>query len=494
MASRVRDASDHPGQTTWLRVLLGLALGLVLVLTAPAPSRADTPLWASLAAEDLRAIHDAIRDNHPGPVDPQNPHYRTWLEHGLVEASTEARRARSYSDYIRALRRYTNGFQDGHLTIDPVVAPKTMDWAGFVVGGDSGAVPEVISAEPDSGVKVGDRVESCDGRSTDALMKARVDPYFWNSAIPQARMSWAGELFIADPDEADRRLKSCRFSSGEVRLNWRTLAADEVGKRFAAALGSGAGDYSLRQIDGVWFVRLPAFWFASDDDRKKLEALVETLKARAPELRKAKVVLDVRGNGGGDSIWGIRVVAALWGEAWTNRVEASFDNTHDFRVSPANERRVSEVLANDKANHEAEAIPYWTLVEAAFQKARTTGSPLAHIDLPPDPPADPPPPDPISGHVYLLTDPRCASACLDFADLVLRLPHATQIGGPTSADAIYIDVNELPLPSGLTNVIYGMKVFRHRVRANNQWYEPQLKWPGGPMTDEAIARWVKTLD
>jgi hypothetical protein len=34
---------------------------------------------------------------------------------------------------------------------------------------------------------------------------------------------------------------------------------------------------------------------------------------------------------------------------------------------------------------------------------------------------------------------------------------------------------------------------RHSLRGNNQWYEPKYRWPGGEMTDEAIAKWVKSL-
>src|SRR6185503_8643955 len=47
--------------------------------------------WSELAIEDLHGIHDIIRDNHPGPVDPENPHYRDWMEGGLVKAVARAR-------------------------------------------------------------------------------------------------------------------------------------------------------------------------------------------------------------------------------------------------------------------------------------------------------------------------------------------------------------------------------------------------------------------
>ena len=464
------------------------------LVSGPARSQPGTSPWAVFAERDLKAIHDTIRDNHPGPVDPQNPHYRDWLEKGLALASAEGRSARTYSDYFRALRRYTNGFEDGHLAIDPVLVPRTTDWAGFVVSADGEGRPVVVSAEADSGVKVGDRIKSCDGRSFDDLMKARVDPYFWNRAIPQVRIgTWAGGLFIANPDERDARLKSCLFSSGAVRLNWRSLPTEQVPKKFAAALSRTGSDFSLKQVDGIWFVRLPRFWFNSAEERTKLEALLEELKVKAPELRKATLVFDVRGMVAATACGAIRIASVLWGVAWTNRIEASFDNSHDVRVSPANKRRIDELLADARQHNDSEALPYWTLVDAAMQRARAEGKPLARIALPPGKPVEPAPPDPVTGRVYLLTNSGCASACLDFADLILHLPGVVQIGGATSADAVYIDVNELPLPSGFANIVYGMKVMRHRVRANNQWYEPKYRWPGGLMTDAAIASWVKSL-
>jgi hypothetical protein len=467
-----------------------------LALSAAAPTRPRPSPWAALAERDLAAIHDIIRDNHPGPVDPENPHYRDWLEDGLVRAGTEAKAARSYSDYVRALRRYTNGFQDAHLVIDPFFVPRASDWTGFVVGAGPDGRAEVLAAEADSGVKVGDRIESCDGQSFDALMKARTDPYFWNSAIPQGRLNWVSEMFVANPDEHGSRLVGCRFSSGTVKLNWRAAPTEELNQKLLAAAGGGTDadqDFDLKEVGGIWFVRLPRFWFKSDDDQNKLNALVEALKAKAPELRRSVVVFDVRGNGGGNSLWGYRLAVALWGEDWANRIEASFDNSHDLRVSPANMRKVSEIVEAVKRQNDADALPYWNKVQGAMRAASAAGRKLAHIDMAPTPPSQRAPPNPVTGRVFLLTDPACGSACLDFADLVLHLPDTVQIGGPTFADAVYIDINELTLPSGLTNIRYGMKVMRHRVRANNQWYEPRYRWPGGPMTDAALAAWVRSL-
>ena len=76
---------------------------------------------------------------------------------------------------------------------------------------------------------------------------------------------------------------------------------------------------------------------------------------------------------------------------------------------------------------------------------------------------------------------------------MLRLPNVVHVGQPTHADAMYIDLNSAPLPSGLGVFQYSMKIFRTRVRGNNEWYTPKYRWPGGLMTDDAVAKWIATL-
>lgn len=454
----------------------GFTLSIAVALTT-LTSAANANPWSELAIEDLHGIHDIIRDNHPGPVDPENPHFRDWMEGGLVKAMAKARVARNYSDYFRALQFYANGFEDGHLNIFPIVAPQSADWPGFVIGTGAEGSPEVISAESDSGVKVGDRIESCDGQPIDALMRTRTDPYFWNRAIPQARLMWVSQMFVANPDEQDSRLKSCRFSSGEVKLNWRSSPVDALQKKIDPRLADTP--FALTQVAGVWFVRVPRFYFKLANDQKSYEALIDDLKAKASELRKATVVFDVRGNPGGNSDLGYEVASALWGESWPKRIRSSLDWTVDWRVSHANIQMVAK---------EGQ-----TALVQAMNEAQAQRKTLVAFNNPPAKPTDTPPPDPVIGRVFLLTDSVCASACLDFADLMLHIPGVVQVGGATYADAVYIDGNVLPLPSGLTKIAYGMKVYRHRIRGNNQWYEPKYRRPGGQMTDEAIAKWVKTL-
>ena len=88
---------------------------------------------------------------------------------------------------------------------------------------------------------------------------------------------------------------------------------------------------------------------------------------------------------------------------------------------------------------------------------------------------------------------RSDSACLNFVDLLDRLPGTERIGLETGADTDYLDLASAPLPSGHATLLYAMKVYRHRARGANVAYRPAIPWPGGIMTDESVVRWVDGL-
>jgi len=464
------------------------------VLCLAAPTNADDPTWAALARNDLRGIRDLLRDNHPGPVDPENSRYREWLEDGLTRAIGRSETARSYSDYVRALRFYTNGFRDGHIGIGLEVSPEEVDWPGFVVGASADGDPEVVQAEADSGVRTGDRITGCDGRSIDDLMKDRVDPYFWNAAIPHERGQHLHHLFELNPSDSLGRLASCRFSSGDVALKWRRASREDYARTLEGAGGPRSREPRLHRVDGVWFVSTPTFAYSSDAAVRQIRALLADLGARAPELRPSRVVFDVRKNRGGNSAWGREIARVFWGSEWVSRVESGFDDTMDWRASDANIRFMASLVDRDSRAGLSEAAGHSGRALEAMTAARSQGRDLARVEDRPRPIEGPPPPNPVSGRAFLLTDHECASACLDFADLIRRLPGVTHVGLPTSADAIYIDNTYALLRTGLAGLGYSMKVHRNRVRRNNEWYEPVVRWPGGSMTDDAVvARWLASL-
>jgi hypothetical protein len=299
-------------------------------------------------------------------------------------------------------------------------------------------------------------------------------------------------LFEVNPDDYARRLKSCRFSSGEIVLKWRRVGRSEVGKTLTAAFGSRGVDPVLKQVSGMWFIGIPTFNYSEEANTRTIRAFLASLEAKSSNLRRATVVFDVRGNQGGDSSWGQEIATVLWGREWVEYIGDGFDGTVDWRASPANVKWIEYIVDRQKEAGLVESLAELQRTLDAMKAAAAAGKPLARVE---DRPKARPRPseNPVKGRVYLLTDGQCASACLDFADLMRRLPGVTHVGLPTSADALYIDNTTADLPSGLGVLGYSLKVYRNRVRGNNEWYEPQIRWPGGPMREEAVAKWISSL-
>jgi hypothetical protein len=469
-----------------------LAILFLLWLVSVPLEGADNP-WVAMTKQDLQAIHDLLQENHPGPVDPENLRYAKWLKDGLDLSIQRAESAACFSDYVRELKFYTNGFQDGHIGIGLEVEPKEIVWPGFIIDRAQDNKAEVVAAEPDSGVENGATILSCDGKTIDTLMAERVDPYFWNSAIPHERFLHLYRLFYQDALDSRSRFRNCKFSTGEKELRWRKEDTGAFQKRLDSARGVGSREPSLKKIHGVWLIKVPTLAYTGAERVRQIRKLIAEIKSHASELRTSTVIFDVRGNHGGDSAWGEELVSALWGKDWVKWITGKFDETTDWRASPSNYEFIESMIQREKTAGLDEQVEYLNRVRDAMKDALDSGGALARVDDRPKPQTETPPQNRVTGKVFFFTDNVCASACLDLADLMVRLPHVQHVGLPTSADAIYIDNTYSTFSSGLAGLGYSMKVFRNRVRGNNEWYTPKIPWPGGEMTDESIAIWIASI-
>lgn len=472
-------------------------LTLALLVTAPTPvfgqARFD---WAALATQDIDGIHATLRDNHPGAVDTEHRHFREWLERGHSAALLQARQARSAADYVRTLRAYVNGFRDGHIALT-LNAPAQMAWPGFLTRtGPDGRTLVTVRAGADAPA-LGAEVVSCDGVAAPTLVERLVTPYRTNADIPHEAAARSVFLFATYADDA-RAPARCVVRDGgaqrTVTLRWQPFTAAIRNERLAEALGNAAPALGVRTVGDVTFISMPSFsWW--DDGAKQFQAFLSELRDRRSALLTAPhVVLDVRGNDGGNSSWGAQALAALWGEPPVRAIARSFDWTVDWRASTSNAAGMRAAAAGSRRAGLTGDADYRTRLADSMETAVRDGRPYVRSASPPTPlDADSVGRSPFARTVYLLTDHTCASACLDFMDIATRLPGTVHVGLPTSGDAIYIDNTGLTLPSGLASLSYSLKVYRNRVRGNNVWYAPKRVWPGGAMTDTAVAAWITGL-
>lgn len=232
---------------------------------------------------------------------------------------------------------------------------------------------------------------------------------------------------------------------------------------------------------------------------REMKALLADIDQHVADLRKGPLVIDVRGNGGGSSFGGQEIVGKIWGKAFEHATEHRLYGhvSVDWRVSPDNLAHLGEMLEYLKGEHDpamAFEIKELSVLQQKMQSALAQGKPYVR-ESNDEEDTEKLPDNPVTGKVFFLTDTHCASACLDFADIVLQMPSVTQVGLPTYADTVYLEVDEKTLPGNMVVLGYPVKVYRGRKRGNNQWYTPKFRWPyDNPMTDDhKIISWIKTL-
>jgi hypothetical protein len=205
------------------------------------------------------------------------------------------------------------------------------------------------------------------------------------------------------------------------------------------------------------------------------------------------VVLDTRGNRGGNSLVGVEILSALFGSQWVKSLDESSAYAM-WRVSPFALSTLTQALTtmgNDYGKH-SEAYKFvFSLTKsmelALHEKKDWLEQPsIASVDQVNSRGFNA---QGFKGKLALVTDSFCASACLDFADIVLAIPGVVHLGASTSGDTLYIDIGSQTLPSGAQFWI-PLKVWRGRARGNNQSYDPQFVFDGDINDTEAVQKWV----
>ncbi|HWW11555.1 MAG TPA: hypothetical protein VN018_03490, partial [Brevundimonas sp.] len=240
-------------------ILFGLGLAAPLSAMAQEPAS-----WGQALREDAQAFHDVVAENHPGPVDVQNPAFNVSLEDGLALALDRARTADSYSAWRAALTEYAASFDDGHLGLKDIrdnTAATPITWPGFLVGlrsAPGGDRYEVAFNRDAAAPPVGAVLVSCDGRPADVLAQEMIGREAGRWSLRSTRVSHAVWTFVDTGNPYVRRPEQCDFTvdGGTTRhaLSWRPLAPADRDAGISAASGQRfTASTALRSWDrGLW--------------------------------------------------------------------------------------------------------------------------------------------------------------------------------------------------------------------------------------------------
>jgi hypothetical protein len=83
---------------------------------------------------------------------------------------------------------------------------------------------------------------------------------------------------------------------------------------------------------------------------------------------------------------------------------------------------------------------------------------------------------PVTAQIVLVTAGACASACLDFIDILRELAPLIHVGHSTNSDTAYLECRSVPSKKALLN--FPIKVYRNRLRKPYQKYHPTHTWEG----------------
>jgi hypothetical protein len=483
-----------------------LSLAIATAANAQDPKERD---WSQALKTDAQALHDDIAQNHPGPVNPLDPGFAANNDRQLAIALDRAKTAKSYGDYFFPLRIYVSSFNDGHMSFGALGSTPNNDrWPGFATRYDGRDNIVVSTEEAGSPVPKGAQLVSCDGMSAKAYADATLGKMWGRWPLESQHRVWGALLFLDESSGLIPMAKRCTFlvngKRAFVALDWRPI---DTAKTFA--LVRALEPHQDRQFttktlaDGTRWISIPSF--SGDPGSPAVAALPGIIRLMASDRAAFQsapaIVLDLRGNGGGSSDWSRQIAVALWGQAAVDALSKGPEIDVDWRASPANLAAIASAYADRRGTEgfSPEMDQWYRSVIAGLGTAIARKQQLwRHVDFdPPKPESEDAPvavrPLPrLTAPVYVLTDSACASACLDALDIWTALG-AIQIGRPTSADTLYMEVRQRVLPSGITSVSMPMKVYRGRKRGNNQPALPVHRFDGDIGDTAAIEAWVARL-
>jgi hypothetical protein len=476
----------------FVSVAVTLLLGCVI---AQAGDGEPAEHWRTLTRIDVEAAFALLRDNHPGSTQEVGDQiFTTALAAGHTKALSRAAAVTNYEGYVATLGELAGAMGDGHVASAPKFLPRSVFWAGLVAA-KRGANWVVANDDPKiaGGEFAGARIVECDGQSADARAREalgfRTDVSV--DAMQVVRGAWLlvdeGNPFLARP-------QACVLEQGGkstlLTLRWseidRSTLLSKWWKRPYGAAGfgvrpSGAG-----------------IWIAIQELDPRAQAVIDAVKSQAAAVRTAPwIVVDLRGNGGGDDAYAYALAQEIYGADHVARVlgpkhDGNGDCTSVFRASPGNIEALGKSIAVFQKSGDEEGARQYAKAVQAMQAAMAAGHTLTgnptcqaraatHVSRRERTSM-------MAGKVFVLTDAICFSSCLQAVDFLRKLG-AVQVGQPTGGDTHYSEYRQVTLPSGLSIFSTLVAMMPDAPRKLGP-YVPQYEYDGDISDTAALENWI----
>jgi hypothetical protein len=409
--------------------------------------------WRASALDDVEAAYRMLREDHPGAApEVGDGQFRKTLEEAHTVAASGALQVDSFAGYAATLARFANAFGDKHVRSRPVLEVAKPDWAGLIVSrrGTHWIVADAEQGSP-AGTLLNAQLISCDGRTPDDWGGQILGHYRVDWSVDAQRIQAAPWLLISERNPFVPRPKSCVFAQPgladrRIELDWRPVSRSVLAARMDKVSLFGAAGFGVRKVG-------TGYWIAVQELTDNAVPVAAAVKAQAAELREAPfVVLDLRGDGGGSSMFGDEIAAAILGDSYVRAVVG--DSLPDcggevIRVSANNLRQLQMYLDVIGPKRGPEFTKTFGDLLNRAKAARAAGRGFTGPLSCPRKAKPPRPASSYRGKLFLLTDGVCFSSCLDVVSNWRDLG-AIQLGQTTDADTHYTEVRDDPMPSGLS--------------------------------------------
>ena len=481
---------------------------------APTTSVSFEIKWREKTLIDLQKIRSTLEANHPAfKVLQESPEkdFLEWFESGYKVAKGRAEKVDSLFGYYFTLRAYGIGFRDEHLAVQVASLDRFKEqmkfrWPGFAVHLSGKNQIRITSIDPLAQKQVppvGAKLLSCDGRGSDTILNENVYPFYGDKRILKNRATFTPRIFVDSANPFIQLPKTCMFkTAGKAKsysIRWTSISFEDLWPKIDVSYGPKLPPTLAKTIDGdVHWVSLPTF-----APESKTELSLRKIISDAKSHRNHRtLVIDLRGNGGGSSTWGMDVLKGYFGEEFIDKIQnqsqKASKETFEYRVSKENLNYFEDLLGNTHKNV-SKTDSFFVRVASEMRSALNVGKEIVSIKLSEklsglDVQESHGNKIRFSGKVFVLTDMYCASACLSVLDTIRMIPGAVHIGQETSADAVFM---QSTFPTALSDpmVQFSFPVLRirNRSRKNNASVVPQVVFDGDISKSPLIEQWVRTL-
>lgn len=477
----------------WWVVAVAIGLFGSPVGAVDPPRAAAAWNWQALTKGDAEAAYQLLERNDPGAVPAVgDAHFRKQLSAGYRTALERAAQVTGYGGYSATMEGFANSLEDQHIWFRQVYQPISVQWAGLIAAkrGSHWIVADTDS--PEQALKDAEIV-SCDGRSPDDLGRERLGAFMADWRIPAQQIITSWRLLIDDGNPFVKRPDSCVFrTSGgtrTVKLNWRNIWQGDLTPHVQAVGDTlfGEAGFGVKSFES-------GTWIAIQGFGQKASQVLDEVRARLPEIKSSSlVVIDLRGNAGGNSEYGHELAQMLLGDAYvSSALGERSDCGSAWRASPDNLKTLMGYRAKADPALGADYVRYLDREIAKMKRALARGQPLSgpiRCKRTPEPEENRAGASwPAKFRLVVLTDSACFSSCLLVTDELRRLG-AIQVGQPTNAATRYMEVREIELPSGLGFFSTLQEVDMSQPPQYGP-FEPKYLYDGNIADTAAVQHWV----